>query len=117
MARASDNSATPPSPTLVHPSLHSAVPGVGDVSRTEALQATADELMRSVSLLRATLDAATDAVIVFDRAGRVMFCNRSFVQLWQLEEPPASGADPTVTLEAMCRLFERPAEARAQFEE
>lgn len=42
------------------------------------------ELARTVSLLRATLDATTDGIVVIDLASHVTISNRKFIELWQI---------------------------------
>ncbi len=44
------------------------------------------ELARSLSLLNATIESATDGIVVVDLAGRVIFHNTTFAALWQF--PP-----------------------------
>lgn len=44
------------------------------------------ELERSVALLRATIDATADGILVVDAAGRMVHFNRRFVDMWKI--PP-----------------------------
>jgi signal transduction histidine kinase/CheY-like chemotaxis protein len=75
------------------------------------------DLASSLALLRATLDASTDGVLLLDRGGGVLHYNTSFLEMWKIAAPPLGGADPNRLLDAMCEQFARPAEARARFEE
>ncbi len=46
-------------------------------------------LQDSASLLRATLEATADGILVVDLAGRVTSCNQRFCELWALDGPDA----------------------------
>ncbi|WP_426992325.1 PAS domain S-box protein [Methylomonas sp. CM2] len=46
---------------------------------------TRSKLEHSLSLLKATLDATTDAILVVDAAGRVMQYNTEFARMWQID--------------------------------
>ena len=45
-----------------------------------------DASAQSMSLLRATLEATTDGILVVDNAGRVVDFNRRYVELWRVPE-------------------------------
>jgi signal transduction histidine kinase/CheY-like chemotaxis protein len=75
------------------------------------------DLASSLALLRATLDASTDGVLLLDRGGRVLHYNTSFLEMWKIAAPSLSDADPNRLIDAMCEQFARPAEARARFDE
>jgi PAS domain S-box-containing protein len=51
------------------------------------------ELEHSLSLLRATLDATTDGVLVVDHTGRVASFNRRFLDMWKIPETLAISRD------------------------
>ncbi len=51
------------------------------------------ELESSLSLLRATLDATADGVLVVDHEGRVMSFNRRFLEMWRIPEALALSRD------------------------
>jgi diguanylate cyclase (GGDEF)-like protein/PAS domain S-box-containing protein len=44
------------------------------------------ELDKSLSVLRATLEATADAILVVDRAGEITSYNRKYVDLWRMPE-------------------------------
>ena len=48
----------------------------------EALERRSEELAHSLALLRATLEATTDGILVINAAGRVSDYNRRFVEMW-----------------------------------
>ncbi len=45
------------------------------------------ELEHSLSLLRATLDSTTDGILVVDKEGKVVNCNRKFMKMWGVAKP------------------------------
>jgi PAS domain S-box-containing protein len=51
------------------------------------------ELASSVSLLNATIDSTTDGILAVDRGGRVMCCNRQFIEMWGLPPPTLAARD------------------------
>ena len=54
---------------------------ITDRKRAEA------ELEHSLSLLRATLDSTTDGILVVDKEGKVVNCNRKFMKMWGVTRP------------------------------
>jgi PAS domain S-box-containing protein len=44
------------------------------------------ESQRWLAILRATLDATTDGILVVDEDGKIVFHNRQFVQMWGIPE-------------------------------
>ena len=66
--------------------------------RTVALDITAlkeaeAERGRSLSLLQATLDATSDAILVADLEDQVTASNRAFAELWQIPQHVLESAD------------------------
>jgi PAS domain S-box-containing protein len=60
---------------------------------------TTERLERSVSLLRATLDATADGILVVDREGRVTARNKRFLQMWRVPASLAQRGDDRTLLE------------------
>ena len=56
------------------------------------------ELEKSLSLLRATLDSTADGILVVDREGRVVTCNRKFSQMWRIPESLLASRDESQLL-------------------
>jgi PAS domain S-box-containing protein len=52
-----------------------------------------EELAATVSLLRATLEAVTDGVLVVDNSGRLVEFNRRFVDMWQIPDEITDSRD------------------------
>jgi PAS domain S-box-containing protein len=64
-----------------------------------ALDVTAErhaqrELSESVSLLKATLDATADGILVVDGEGKVVSANRRFYEMWHVPDQTAGEEDP-----------------------
>src|ERR1700681_2229206 len=52
----------------------------------EALEKKSSELAHSLSVINATLESTTDAILVTDENGRVIIWNRKFAEMWRI--PP-----------------------------
>lgn len=57
------------------------------------------ELEESLALLKATLDATADGVLVVDRHGRVVSSNRRFVEMWRIPGPVLQSRDDAKMIE------------------
>jgi PAS domain S-box-containing protein len=51
------------------------------------------ELERSLSLLRATLEATTDGILVVDDTGKIVTYNQQFVEMWRIPEDVLAARD------------------------
>ena len=49
-----------------------------------------EELEKTISLLRATLDSTADGILVFDHEGNIVAYNRRFLEMWKITENAAS---------------------------
>jgi signal transduction histidine kinase/integral membrane sensor domain MASE1 len=68
--------------------------GIGQDVTERTLSARAHE--RTASLLRATLEATADGILVIDLSGRMQSFNRKFAQMWRIPDTIlASGSDDT----------------------
>lgn len=59
---------------------------VAVAQRNLALRCEEEELQRTLSLLRATLDSTADGILVVDRGGRIVSFNRKFTEMWRIPE-------------------------------
>ncbi len=57
-----------------------------------------EEMKRTVSVLRSTLDSTADGILVVDHGGRVVSFNQRFAQLWRIPGPMLTMRDDTVLL-------------------
>ena len=64
---------------------------------TERVKAE-EELRRSNSLLRGTLDSTADGILVVDDKGRIASYNRKFLELWKIPEEVAASGDDDLAL-------------------
>ena len=52
-----------------------------------------NELEKSLSLLRATCESTADGLLVVDVNGKIVNCNRKFVEMWRIPEPIVASRD------------------------
>jgi PAS domain S-box-containing protein len=62
-----------------------------DITRQKRAQ---QEVEKSLSLLKATLDATADGILVVDEEGRVVSANRRFNEMWRVPDQVARAVDP-----------------------
>jgi signal transduction histidine kinase/DNA-binding response OmpR family regulator len=77
--------------------------------KLERRQAELDR-QHSLSLLHAALDATIDGVIVMGSDGKVINCNRQFVEMWKIPPQTVATWSGTKVLETMCGLMVEPEE-------
>jgi two-component system, sensor histidine kinase and response regulator len=56
------------------------------------------ELERSAAILRATIEATSDGILVVDEDGRIVSYNRRFVEMWDIPEDVVLSRDHSVAL-------------------
>jgi PAS domain S-box-containing protein len=78
------------------------------VRSNEALQERTKELAESLSLLRATLEATGDALLVTTSDGRVIDHNEQFVRMWNLPASVVATKDHRKLAETISRQFVEP---------
>ena len=78
-------------------------------SAAPAEPAAEKELRRSLALLKATIDATADAILVVDADGRMAHFNRRFVELWGIPEDVAESRDESRALASVLDRLADPA--------
>ncbi len=74
-------------------------------------------LRHSLALLRATLDATADGILVVDGQGRIVSFNRRFLELWRLPRSLLEAGDDRAAIGAVLSQLEDPDGFRARVEE
>lgn len=74
-----------------------------------SLKRAREEAEETVSLLRATLDATADGILVVNRDGRIVTFNRKFVQMWRIPDALAASRDSSRTLAFVLDQLKDPA--------
>jgi PAS domain S-box-containing protein len=80
------------------------------------LESKTGELKNSVAMMRATLEAATDGILVTDGRGHVTGFNERYVDLWQIPREIIDSRDHRRILELCSRQFTAPREFLAEVE-
>ena len=57
-----------------------------------------EDMKRTVSVLRSTLDSTADGILVVDHGGRVVSFNQRFAQLWRIPRPMLTMRDDTALI-------------------
>lgn len=73
-----------------------------------------DELAQSTSLLRATLEATADGILVTDRDGAIVNMNRRFAELWQIPEDLLELHDDALVFDFIASQLQHAAAYRAK---
>ena len=80
------------------------------VGTVAALKQAEVERERSHSLLRATLDATADAILVVDLEGHINTYNRPFAELWPIPQPVLDAGDDAAALAGVLGSLAEPDE-------
>jgi PAS domain S-box-containing protein len=83
----------------------------------ETLELRTEELARSLAMLRATLEAATDGFLVTDSPGKVTGFNERFVEMWRMPREVMDSGEHRRLIEVISRQFEDPEGFRARIDE
>ena len=88
-----------------------------DLLRTkEALEARTEELARSLSVTRATLESTADGILVTDHTGRIETFNQKFLEVWGLAQGELEGEDHRRLLQRLPHIFRDPPAHLARLE-
>jgi PAS domain S-box-containing protein len=79
-----------------------------------ARKQTDQDFAHTLSLLRATLEATTDGILVLDTRGQIENGNRKFFEMWHIPEPVLAAGDGTRVLELVAEQLTDPAGFLAQ---
>jgi two-component system CheB/CheR fusion protein len=82
-----------------------------------ALARKSEELAHSISMMRATLESTTDAILVTDNQGIVTDFNAKFLQIWRLPPEVVATRQHHVWLDAIAPQLGDPAGFRAAIKE
>jgi len=74
----------------------------------KALEQKTEELAHSLSMMRATLDATTDGILVTDEHGIITDFNTKFTELWRISPAILDTREHQVFQEAVCNQLKDP---------
>ena len=83
----------------------------------EALEQKTQELAHSLAMMRATLQSATDGILVTDELGRVTDFNERYVVMWQIPRDRLDERSHRRIVEAVCRQLADPQRFVARIED
>ena len=86
------------------------------VRAKESLETQALELAHSLGVMRATLEATSDGIVVTDDEGRIVACNERYRGMWGLSDTQVEGSSHKAILERVSEQVEDPAEFLARIE-
>ena len=88
-----------------------------DLLRTkEELEARTEELARSLSMMRATLESTADGILVTDHTGRIETFNQKFLAFWGLAQDEVEGEDHRRLVQRVSHIFCDPNEMTSRLE-
>jgi PAS domain S-box-containing protein len=87
------------------------------IRANEALEAKTEQLAHSLSMMRATLESTTDAILVADELGRVTDFNEKYVDMWRMPRHVMDSRDHRQLMKVVSRRFEDPSRYLARMEE
>ena len=82
----------------------------------ESLERKTEELARSLSMMRATLESTTDAIVATDNEGRITGYNENYLRMWKLPEELVESGDHRRCLAHLATGFRSPDEFLARVE-
>jgi signal transduction histidine kinase/ActR/RegA family two-component response regulator len=74
----------------------------------QALEQKTEELAHSLSMMRATLDATTDGILVTDENGKITDFNTKFTELWRIHPAVLDALEHNVFQEVVCKQLKDP---------
>ena len=82
------------------------------IEAKEALEAKTAELAHSLSMLSATLESTSNAILVTDEKGKVLSYNKNFVDMWKIPPEVMESLDHQNLLRVTARQFKDPEQFR-----
>jgi PAS domain S-box-containing protein len=83
----------------------------------QELERRTEELARSLAMMRATLEATTDGILVTDSRGAVTGFNQRYMQMWQIPPEVIDARDHRRLIDFCSRQVANPAEFVARIED
>jgi PAS domain S-box-containing protein len=84
------------------------------IQAKEALELKTRELAHSLAMMRATLESATDGILVTDDTGNVTGFNQKYVEMWRILPEIMNSREHRQLLEVCGRQFKDPEQFRAR---
>jgi len=78
------------------------------IAAKEALEGKTHELLESLAMMRATLEATTDGILVTDDSLRITGSNRRYAEMWGVPPELITRGDHASVLEEISRRFSDP---------
>jgi signal transduction histidine kinase/ActR/RegA family two-component response regulator len=82
------------------------------IEAKEALEAKTAELAHSLSMISATLESTSNAILVTDEKGKVLSYNQNFVDMWKIPPGVMESLDHKNVLQVTARQFKDPEQFR-----
>ena len=76
--------------------------------RATAGRRAAEDLTRTLSLLRATLDSTADGILVVNREGHIEIFNRKFAEMWRIPDEVLAAHDDKQALDFVLQQLDDP---------
>ncbi|MCY7317840.1 MAG: response regulator [Ramlibacter sp.] len=87
------------------------------IDAKEDLERKTRQLAHSLAMMKATLDSATDGILVTDKTFRVTAFNEKFVQMWKTQAALLEGVDHPALMRVIAGYFTDPSAVVARVEE
>ena len=83
----------------------------------QALEKKTEELAQSLSMMRATLESTTDAILVTDEQGVITDFNENFVEMWRIPREIMDSRQHRLVRDAISQRFENPKQYDSRIDE
>lgn len=72
-----------------------------------------ERIQETVSLLDATIESSEDGILVLDKTGYIIKCNRRFITMWSIPDSALLLHQPFITIDSVTKLVRYPEEITA----